>query len=217
MILYFLKPKILMNEYNSKYKHISFILRCLQPIAPWLLTEPSNFPGYLSNDTYPVSNHSEIAHDRVFSSSYCVSICFLRFRSADIILILHCLLVVSGHQIIWSLVSDCPHRQLLSWFSHFHFSNVYTIGKRSLQIFTSMTSLSILCNPRFRHFHAISFTVMLFHLYFCCRYRIYFGFEYALMSCWCTLLVIGMLLISNTVGDDGYMWVIGLYVPSSSW
>ena len=66
-----------------------------------------------------------------------------------------------------------------------------------------MTSLLILCSSRFRHLHAMSFTVLLFHLYFCCRHHIYFGSEYALMSWWHTLLVIVILLISNTAGNDG--------------
>ena len=35
---------------------------------------------------------------------------------------------------------------------------------------------------------------------------------------WChILLVIVILFITNTSGDDGYMWVMGLYAPSLSW
>ena len=37
------------------------------------------------------------------------------------------------------------------------------------------------------------------------------------MSWYLILLVIIIPLISNTVGDDGYMCVMGLYAPSLSW
>ena len=39
------------------------------------------------------------------------------------------------------------------------------MGSKSLQVFTNTTSLSILFNPKFKHFHAIELTVLLFHLF----------------------------------------------------
>ena len=130
----------------------------------WLKITSWNLSGYFYSDVCPISNHSAIAQARVFSRLYFVSSCCICFRSVIIVLILHFFLVIAGHRIMWSLVSDCPHRQHLSWSSHFNFSSVVAVGSKSLQISTSTTSLFILFNPRFKRFHAIEFIVLLFHL-----------------------------------------------------
>ena len=55
---------------------------------------------------------------------------------------------------------------------------------------------------------------MLLNSLFCCS--TYFSVEDNVYL-WChVLLVVVIPLIPNTVGNDGYMWVIGLYAPSSS-
>ena len=98
---------------------------------------------------------------------------------------------IAGHCSIWSLVSDCSYTQQLSWACHFHFCRVIAVGSRSLQIFTSTNSLSILFRPRFKNFHAIKCTVLLSNLFFRWRCRMYFGSAYALMSwCWTLLDII---------------------------
>ena len=77
----------------------------------------------------------------------------------------------------YGLVSQTDHTasQQLSWACHFHFCRVVAVGRRSLHIFTSTTSRSSRLRPRFKHFHAISCTVFLFHLFFFWRYLIYLG------------------------------------------
>ena len=149
----------------GQFLYILLLKICLYLIAPWLQIASCNFSGYFYSGTCPVSNHFVIAQARVFWRLYFVSSCCISFCNVVTVLILHFFLVIAGHQIMWSLVSDCQRRQQLSWSYHFNLSRVVVFGSKSLQIFSSTTSLSIICNPRFRHFHAIDFTVLSFHLW----------------------------------------------------
>ena len=189
----------------------------LHLIAPWLHIASWNFSEYVYRGTWPVSNHSAIVQHIVSSRSYFVFSCLVRFCSVAIILILCFLCDSAGQHNIWSLVFCCSQRRQLSWACHFHFCRVISVGNRSLQIFTRATSLSILFRPRFKHLYAIECTVFLFHLFFYWRYCMYFDSANALMSWYQTLLGIVIPLISSTVGDDGYIYVIGLYATNWSW
>ena len=171
-----------------------------------------NFSGWFRSWTCPVSNHSAIMEHNVSYSSNLVLSCSIRFCNAVIVLILNSICGCAGHCIIWLFVSCCSYRQQLWLACYFYVYNIVAVGNRSLHIFTSRTSLSILFNPRLRPFHAIDCIVLSVPLYLSWRHRMYIVSVYALMKWWGDIGYWSLLsyrwFLTQQVQINTYEWLV---------
>ena len=115
--------------------------------------------------TWPITNHSKNAQHIVFPRLNFVFSCFIYFRCVTIVLILHFLCDSTGQHIIWFVISCYLQRQQLSQDWIFYFCRVIVVVSREKDIFTSMTSILILFNYRFRYVHAIKCTILLVYFF----------------------------------------------------